>query len=121
MEKEEAIKILNDYMGGKIDPESTELYHAIELVVDILEFQPSLPSELDDAAIQAAQIDMCDRQIMEDSNEHRMLYSRIFRRGFKAGTEWMAEQIKEEKMRLKTEGVGIMSGLNRIVDKLNSL
>lgn len=97
MEKEEAIKILNDYMGGKIDPESTELYHAIELVVDILESQPSLPSELDDAAIQAAQIDMCDRQIMEDSNEHRMLYSRIFRRGFKAGTEWMAEQIKGGK------------------------
>lgn len=51
MEKEEAIKILNDYMGGKIDPESTELYHAIELVVDILESQPSLPTDnLDEAA-----------------------------------------------------------------------
>ena len=97
MEKEEAINILNGYMGGEIDPESTELYHAIELVVDIFESQPCLPSELDEAAIHAAQIDMCDRQIMEDSSEHRMLYSRIFRRGFKAGAEWMAWQIKGGK------------------------
>lgn len=51
-----------------------------------------LPEGLDEAAVQAAQVDMCDRQIMEDSNEHRMLYSRIFRRGFKAGAEWMAIQ-----------------------------
>lgn len=120
MEKEEAIKILNDYMGGKIDPESTELYHAIELVVDILESQPSLPSELDDAAIQAAQIDMCDRQIMEDSNEHRMLYSRIFRRGFKAGTEWMAKQgyTQEEIVEDKSLGLGygVLPGVTPIIN-----
>ena len=54
--------------------------------------QTEFPSNMDEAAIQAAQIDMCDRQIMEDSNENRMLYSRIFRRGFKAGAEWMAGQ-----------------------------
>ena len=34
MTTEEAKKILTGYMSGKIDPESTELYHAIELVVE---------------------------------------------------------------------------------------
>ena len=54
--------------------------------------QPSLPSDLDEAAIDAAQLDMQDRQIMEATNDERLRYSRIFRRGFKAGAEWMAGQ-----------------------------
>lgn len=65
--------------------------------------QPSLPANVDEAAIQAAQIDMCDRQIMEDSNEHRMLYSRIFRRGFKAGAEWMASREEQEQPEVDLE------------------
>lgn len=52
----------------------------------------SLPSNLDEAAIDAAQLDMQDRQIMEATNDERQRYSRIFRRGFKSGAEWMAEQ-----------------------------
>jgi hypothetical protein len=57
-----------------------------------------IPDGLDEAAIDAAQLDMQDRQIMEDSNEHRMLYSRIFRRGFKAGAEWMAGQFEKNRL-----------------------
>ena len=91
MEKEEAINILNGYMGGEIDPESTELYHAIELVVDILESQSSLPSNLDEAAK-----DYCDSQ---PGWENKMNWveekdKEECRRDFKAGAEWMAGQIK---------------------------
>ena len=67
---------------------------ALDMAIEALS-RPSLPSNLDEAAVQAAQVDMCDRQIMEDSNEHRMLYSRIFRRGFKAGAVWRDAQIQK--------------------------
>ena len=51
--------------------------------------------ELSKVAIDAADNDMQGRQIMEASNEDRMLYSQIFRRGFKAGANWQHE--KDEK------------------------
>jgi len=68
----------------------------LSFITSLQQEQPSLPSNLDEAAIDAAQLDMQDRQIMEDSNEHRMLYSRIFRRGFKAGAEWQRELMEDE-------------------------
>lgn len=55
--------------------------------------QSSLSSSLDEAAIDAAQLDMQDRQIMEATNDERLRYSRIFRRGFKAGAQWRDTQI----------------------------
>ena len=45
-------------------------------------------TDLEIAAIEAADEGMQGRQIMEESNENRQLYSRIFRRGFKAGAQW---------------------------------
>ena len=51
--------------------------------------------DLEEAAITAAYEDMQGRQIMEESNENRQLYSRIFRRGFKAGDKWQKQQIKK--------------------------
>jgi len=39
-----------------------------------------------------AQLDMQDRQIMEATNDERLRYSRIFRRGFKSGAKWLAGQ-----------------------------
>lgn len=45
-------------------------------------------TDLENAALEAADKDMQGRQVMEASNEDRMLYSRIFRRGFKAGVQW---------------------------------
>lgn len=65
--------------------------------------------ELSKAAIDAADNDMRGRQIMEASNEDRMLYSRIFRRGFKAGAEWQKEQMMkglcfETKVYLESDG-----------------
>lgn len=48
-------------------------------------------TDLEIAAIEAADKDMQGRQIMEESNEKRQLYSRIFRRGFKAGAQWKEE------------------------------
>ena len=86
MNKEEAIKILNDYMGGKIDPESTELYQAIELAVDILESQPSLPSNLDEAANNyGIDIRLGYPRVMDETDKY--IYN-----AFKAGAEWMAGQ-----------------------------
>ena len=83
-------------------------WYQVELIPEpIDECKPSLPSNLGEAAIQAAQNDMCDRQIMEDSNERRMLYSRVFRRGFKAGALWMAGQYKtlgETEIYLEDDG-----------------
>jgi len=97
MEKEEAINILNGYMGGEIDPESTELYHAIELVVDILETQPSLPSNLDDAANRQAALEQPYK--WEEEQDGSFGVTPLFvmsnvRSAFKAGAEWMAGQIK---------------------------
>ena len=89
MEKEEALNILNGYMGGEIDPESTELYHAIELVVDILESQPSLPTDLNKAAHRYA----WDKQDMAYDAEGQAFFDYGPRYdSFKAGAKWMAEQ-----------------------------
>ena len=85
MTKEEAIKILTGYMGGKIAPESTELYQAIELVVDILESQPSLPSDLDEAAVEYVK----DYGYTEDDYKRERI---IAEEHFKSGAEWMAGQ-----------------------------
>ena len=71
-----------------------EARHELEDVIKRLQEQLSLPSNLFEASLQAAQADMCNRQIMEASNDDRLRYSRIFRRGFKAGAEWMAKQIE---------------------------
>lgn len=89
MTKEEAIKILTGYMGGKIDPESTELYYAIELAVDILESQPSLPSNLDEAAEKGAYKYCVDNKIGEYCGA--AVYD-AYEAGHKAGAEWMAGQ-----------------------------
>ena len=48
--------------------------------------------DLEESAITAADKDMQGRQIMEESNENRQLYSRIFRRGFKDGAKWQQEK-----------------------------
>ena len=89
MTKEELIQaISDDKMMPFIQPE--QLAGIVDFVIK--NYKPSLPSKLDEAAIDAAQLDMQDRQIMEATNEERLRYSRIFRRGFKAGAEWMAGQ-----------------------------
>ena len=94
MTKEEIIEAISeDKLMPFIQPDN--LANIVNFVIK--NYMHSLPSNLDEAAIQAAQIDMCERQIMEDSNEHRMLYSSIFRRGFKAGVEWMAGQFQQEQ------------------------
>lgn len=109
MEKEEVIKILTGYMDGKINPESAELYHAIELAVDILVSKPSLPSNIDEAA-----------QKVEDyydvGEEHGYLYCH---RGdikdvFKAGAECMAGQGEtiEKHIFKDDKGVGILMYLD---------
>lgn len=92
MTKEEAIKILTGYMGGKIAPESTELYQAIELVVDILESQPSLPSNLDEAAEEYRDTEMCTDSDYIDDDGDSLYRSFALREAFKAGAEWMAGQ-----------------------------
>ena len=68
--------------------------------------EPSLPSDIDEAAIDAAQLDMQDRQIMEATNDERLRYSRIFRRGFKAGAKWLAGQgVTKEMVVTDTNGI----------------
>lgn len=52
----------------------------------------SASEDLEKAAINAADEDMQGRQIMEASNDERQRYSRIFRRGFKAGANWQKQQ-----------------------------
>ena len=84
----------------KLDAVRAEIHRLVdvrgydrEMANDLFAFMDSLPNEpvseeLGDAAIAAADEDMQGRQIMEESNENRQLYSRIFRRGFKAGAKW---------------------------------
>ena len=67
----------------------TELNH-LKLFINSLPEEP-VSEDLEAAAITAADEDMQGRQIMEESNENRQLYSRIFRRGFKAGAQWQKE------------------------------
>ena len=88
MTREEAIKTLKSNYPSSC---YTMLREAVDIAIEALS-QHSLPSNLDEAAIDAAQLDMQDRQIMEATNDERLRYSRIFRRGFKAGAEWTAEQ-----------------------------
>lgn len=76
----------------------------IEFVEELAHMIVPEPSEdLEEAAIQAAQSDMQDRQIMEASNDERMRYSRIFRRGFKAGVKWDREQMMKEAVEVTVE------------------
>lgn len=93
MTKEEAVNILNGYMSGRIDAESTELYHAIELVVDILELQPSLSSNLDEAAEEYAYNNWEDNDYHTGASEG-LPFDAIghAEKCFKAGAEWMAGQ-----------------------------
>lgn len=89
MTQEEIIQaISDDKMMPFIQPD--QLSEIVNFVIE--NYKPSLPSNLDEAAIDAAQLDMQDRQIMEATNDERLRYSRIFRRGFKAGAEWLAGQ-----------------------------
>jgi len=74
-----------------------------EMANDLFAFMDSLPNEpvsedLVQAAITAADEDMQGRQIMEESNENRQLYSRIFRRGFKAGAQWKEELFEKNRL-----------------------
>ena len=105
---EEALNILTGYIGGKIDPESTELYHAIELAVDILESQPSLPSNIEEAAD-------CYKETIEpedvDDYVNGVFYETFteyqIADAFKAGAKWMAGQgvkIAETKIYLEDDG-----------------
>jgi hypothetical protein len=63
----------------------------IRRFIESLQEEP-VSEDLEEAAIDVADNDMQGRQIMEASNEDRMLYSRIFRRGFKVGAEWQKEK-----------------------------
>lgn len=99
---EEAIKILTGYIGGKIDPESTELYHAVELAVNILESKPSLPSNLDEAAEEFTRSEYSSPCAFGGENIEEWV-SRIF----KAGAKWMAGQgvkIGETEIYLEDDG-----------------
>lgn len=91
MTREEALKVIRHmaYLSAHVVENGVEAYEYIEQLLS----KPSLPSNLDEAAIDAAQLDMQDRQIMEATNDERLRYSRIFRRGFKAGVEWMADKV----------------------------
>ena len=117
MEKEEAIKVLNDYMGGKIDPESTELYHAIELVVDILESQPCLPYELDEAEEKYAW--QKEEPLAEGERLSTCFNPRI--EAFKAGGKWMAEQGVSTIAIVSTENEITEEGMKLIEDYWESL
>ncbi len=59
--------------------------------IEYLQEEP-VSDDLEEAAITVADKDMQGRQIMEESNENRQLYSRIFRRGFKDGAKWQKQQ-----------------------------
>lgn len=89
MIKEEIIKHLHKALNS-VDITFPYRYVLVEAIEALS--QPSLPSNLDKAAIDAAQLDMQYRQIMEATNDERLRYSRIFRRGFKSGVEWIAAQ-----------------------------
>lgn len=69
-----------------------EAYNEVLAILDTMQ-EESASEELSQAAITAADEDMQGRQIMEESNENRQLYSRIFRRGFKDGANWQREQM----------------------------
>lgn len=97
MTQEEATKVLNGYMGGKIDPESTELYQAIELVVDILESQPPLPSNLDEAAEEYGR-----NTFINECMENGVCDDHDLSDAFKAGAEWQKEQDEKEQADLFT-------------------
>ena len=90
MTLEEAIKHCEEKACG--NTECVNEHKQLAEWLKELQQMKSLPSDLDEAAIDAAQLDMQDRQIMEAPNEERLRYSRIFRRGFKAGARWMAGQ-----------------------------
>ena len=105
MTRKEARKHLIDWVSYVENPNSIpdfdqpcsvdEIIESMKIGAKVLS-ESELPEDLKEAAIQAAQSDMQDRQIMEASNDERMRYSRIFRRGFKVG--WMARDDQIPKL-----------------------
>ena len=91
MTKEEALKFLNGYMAGKIDPESAGFYPAVEFVVDILESQPSLPSNLDDAA-RSIRDELYLKEGKRDHYGNPYFLPNALMQAVFAGAEWMAGQ-----------------------------
>lgn len=127
MTREELIKKISAEIAKLSDNASQmcEEYEGYRLackdISDVLreiakESQPPLPSNLDEAAIDAAQLDMQDRQIMEATNDEILRYSRIFRRGFKAGAEYEAEQGVSMEITDETEWVDVDNFVHRNCD-----
>ena len=87
--KEKAIKELKEVLDN-LDITNKYRLNLIR-AIEYLQEEP-VSEDLEKAAITAADEDMQGRQIMEESNEKRQLYSRIFRRAFKAGAKWQKKQ-----------------------------
>lgn len=77
--------------GSVVDP----MVHAEiweDELIKLAKSKEPVSEDLEEASITAAFEDMQGRQIMEESNENRQLYSRIFRRDFEAGAKWDERQ-----------------------------
>ena len=77
----------------------------------------SISEDLEKAAIYAADEDMQGRQIMEASNDERQRYSRIFRRGFKAGANWQKQQMMAKAIDAKVVANGMGNPILHLWDK----
>jgi len=87
----------------------------IRRFIESLQEEP-VSEDLEEAAIDAADNDMQGRQIMEASNEDRMLYSRIFRRGFKAGANW--QKAKDQETIELAEDHAMLAGMEKMREKM---
>jgi hypothetical protein len=112
--------VQNHYrLTGKVEEEIILEYKQLLAFIDSLQKEP-VNEDLSKAAIDAADNDMQGRQIMESSHDDRMLYSRIFRRGFKAGAEWYKAQILKDAVDMVV-GYWMPNGLSLNVDETENI
>ena len=111
----------NDYPlwiinGGYTDSFVEKWAYIYDLLnLDFMQEEP-VSEDLSKAAIDAADDDMQGRQIMESSHEDRMLYSRIFRRGFKAGAEW--QKAKDQETIELAEDHAMLAGMEKMKEQM---
>ena len=112
MTKEDVIEILERFVLGAKPCSQIEIIDACASAYRMLKEQPSLPSDLDEVA--KKQAETIYPKIIRTGHvaEHdvNLLTRRGFKKGFKAGAEWMAGQ-----------GVTVKKKIGKIDDGINQI
>lgn len=109
MNKEDVIEILERFVIGAKPCSQREIVDACASAYRMLKEQPSLPSNLDEAAEEYKQDEIDTSVDYHDVTGEPLCFMEALKDAFKAGAEWMAGQgvTKEAVIGMATEEISI--------------